>query len=620
MEEDNVETPIPEAIVSIGSSTIPTQTVIPTMGSVNGMPPFILKEAPLDGHRPIKVRVIGAGYSGIYLGVRIPQRIRNVDLQIYEKNEGVGGTWWVNRYPGCACDVPAHSYQYSFNPNPNWSAFYAPQREICAYLQATAEKFGAMRFVKLSHQVEACRWDDSSKKWVLKVRCTDTGEEFEDDADVLISAKGNLSDPAWPSIPGLDSFQGEVMHSARWNEKYDFKNKKVGVIGNGSSSIQIVPSLQKIEGTQLSCFVRSQTWITNPFGDIVMHKLGLDPKTLDFSPEQRQEFADDPRKLYEFRKTIELDGNTIHAVSLRDSPLQRTSIELFRAAMKDRLAKKPEIAEFLVPSFGVGCRRATPGPGYLESLVESNVDFVTDPIRSIASRGVILSSGREVELDALVCATGFNVAKAPPFEVQGRGGLTLAQRFRPFAEAYLSVAVDSFPNFFMMLGPNSAIGSGSLTIILESEGDYVVKCIRKLQKEDYASMSVRPERVRDWVDYCDVYFRDTVYTDECNSWYKTEGERGQRRVTGLWPGSTLHAVEALRAPRWEDFEWDSRDTNRMRWLGNGWSVTHTETKQEDAGQEFQGDPAWYLEPRFCNVPPKDRPEDDVEFKLRPFSH
>ncbi|KAJ8115890.1 hypothetical protein ONZ43_g4563 [Nemania bipapillata] len=585
--------------------------------------PFTLQDEPLDSHRRMKVRVIGAGYSGIYLGIRIPQRLRNVDLQIYEKNEAVGGTWWVNRYPGVACDVPSHSYQYTFNPNPGWSSFYAPGHEICTYLQDTAERFGAMRFIKLSHEIVSCTWDNESKKWNLVVKRTDTGDIFQDDADVLVGARGSLSNPSWPDIPGLKDFSGEVMHSAIWNDDYDFRDKKVGIIGNGSSAIQIVPSLQRVEGTQLSCFVRSKTWITNPFGDVVMAKLGLNPKKFEISLEQRQEFSQNPDKFFEFRKAVELDGNTSHEVTLRDSDMQRGGLALFRQEMQRRLSPKPEIAEFLIPSFGIGCRRPTPGPGYLEALCESNVDFITDAIATITPNGVKLLSGRKISLDVLVCATGFQTSRAPPFTITGRGGLTLAERFVPFPEAYLSVAVDSFPNYFIMLGPNSAIGAGSLNCMLEAEGDYIVKCIRKLQKENYAAMTVKPERVRDWREYCHEYFKKTVYTDKCNSWYKSHDGKGDR-IIGLWPGSCLHAMETLRAPRWEDFDWESRDgpgANMLRWLGNGWSVTHTKTDPgQENGQEYQGDPAWYLEPKFLDVPLGPRPEEDVEFKMRPFSH
>ncbi|KAI0835701.1 flavin-binding monooxygenase [Hypoxylon sp. FL0890] len=589
------------------------------MGSTHSSRSFQLKDAPIDGHRPIKVRVIGAGYSGIYLGIRIPQRLRNVDLRIYEKEESVGGTWWVNRYPGCACDIPAHSYQYSFNPNPDWSAFYAPQQEIHAYLEGTAKKYGVLRFVKLSHKVESCRWDDNKKKWILTVQRTDTKETFEDDADVLVAARGYLSDPAWPNIPGLKSFEGELMHSAIWNENYDFKNKRIGIIGNGSSAIQIVPSLQKVEGTQLSCFVRSKTWIINLFGDTVMMKLGLDPTQLEFTPEQRREFAEDPERFFKFRKILETDLATLHDISIRGSAMQVGAMSYFSETMKQRLAKKPEIAKFLIPSFGIGCRRATPGPGYLEALVEDNVDFITDPIETVTPTGVTLESGRSIPLDALVCATGFKTSSAPPFPVYGRDDQSLESRYKPFSAAYLSLAVDSFPNFFMMLGPNSAIGSGSLTVILENEGDYIVKCIRKLQKEDYATMTVKPERVHDWSEYCHEYFKETVYTDTCHSWYKSEGGFGDR-ITGLWPGSTLHAIEALRAPRWEDYDWEvieGNRANRLMWMGNGRSITHMPGEGEN---EWGGDPSWYIEPRFVDFPNPGRPEDDETLKMRPFSY
>ncbi|KAI0897668.1 flavin-binding monooxygenase [Annulohypoxylon nitens] len=590
------------------------------MGSTDFSAPGLqLKDTPIEGQRPIKVRVIGAGYSGIYLGIRIPQRIRNVDFRIYEKEESVGGTWWVNRYPGCACDVPAHSYQYTFNPNTNWSAFYAPASEICAYLHSTAEKYGVLRHVKLLHKVESCRWDDSRKKWILNVVRTDTNESFEDDADVLVAARGNLSDPAWPNIPGFKSFKGEVMHSARWNESYDFKNKRIGVLGNGSSGIQIVPNLQKVEGVKLSCFVRSQAWIMSPFGENIMRKLGMDLNQLDFSPEQREEWTKNPEIYHKFRKLIELDGGTIHEVSMRGSDLQRMAVNESRVAMKERLSKKPEIADFLIPSFSIGCRRPSPGPGYLEALVEDNVDFITDPVEAITSTGVTLKSGRKVEVDALVCATGFNASSAPPFPINGRGDLSLKSRFTPFPTAYLSMAVDSFPNFFIMLGPNSAIGSGSLTVILENEGDYIIKCIRKLQKEDYATLCIKPERINDWTEFCHEYFKNTVYTDPCHSWYKSEGGSGDR-ITGLWPGSTLHALEALRAPRWEDFDFESIEgagKNKMRWLGNGSSITHMKGEGDN---EWAGDPAWYIEPRFIDFPPLSKPEDDETLRMRPFSH
>lgn len=183
--------------------------------------------------------------------------------------------------------------------------------------------------------------------------------------------------------------------------------------------------------------------------------------------------------------------------------------------MEARLAKKPEIAKLMVPSFSVGCRRLTPGPGFLEALTEDNVDYIQAKIAKVNPNGIELSDGRQVDIDVLVCATGFQTSAPPPFPVVGLNNLTLASRFSPFAESYLSIAVDGFPNLFMMLGPNSAIGSGSLTMMIESMGDYVVKCIRKMQKEDIRSMTVKAEAVADFSEYIDAYFQKTVYLDEC---------------------------------------------------------------------------------------------------------
>ncbi|KAH6723072.1 hypothetical protein BKA61DRAFT_533841 [Leptodontidium sp. MPI-SDFR-AT-0119] len=570
--------------------------------------PLTLKDAPVENLRPLKVRVIGAGYSGIYLGIRIPQRLRNIDLKIYEKNEGIGGTWWENRYPGCACDIPSHSYQYSFEPNPTWSTFYAPAEEICNYLTSAAEKYNVLRFVKLRHRVTRCAWDDSAKKWKLEIENVKTGETLGDDCDVLVNARGGLNNISWPQIPGLESFQGEVMHSAAWNQIYDFKHKTVGIIGGGSSSIQIVPNLQKLEGIKLNCFVRSKAWISNPFGDNAMKALGLDPKTIEFSPEQIQAFQTDPESHLKFRQTIEREGNTVHALSLAKSDVQKHAVEAFTAMMRQRLDKKPEIADFLIPSFAVGCRRLTPGPGYLEALVEDNVNFINGKIAEIIPRGIKMEDGGEVELDVLVCATGFQTTTVP-FPIIRRNEISLAARFTPYAESYLSMCIDGFPNYFMMLGPNSAIGTGSQTMILETEGDYIIKCIRKLQKEDYLSITPKLARVRDFQDYVGEYFKHTVYMDQCQSWYRSESRQGVR-ITGLWPGSTLHALETMRAPRWEDFELESREENKLRWLGNGWSVTQID----------MGDPAWYLDPTIVDVPKEGEPEKSDVNRLRPFSY
>ncbi|KAI4752869.1 FAD/NAD(P)-binding domain-containing protein [Aureobasidium sp. EXF-3400] len=568
----------------------------------NATSTFTLHDTVIENQRPIKVIVVGAGYSGIYHGIRIPERLRNVELTIYDKNAGVGGTWYENRYPGCACDIPSHSYQYSFNPNPNWSSMYSPAAEIQAYLESTVKKYSVDRFIKLRHEIKSCRWDAEASKWFLEIEDLETKRTFEDNSDVLIMARGGLNHIAWPQIEGLRSFGGEIMHSAAWNQDYDFTNKRIGVIGSGSSAIQIIPSLQRLSGTHLSCFIRSRTWISPPFGQAIQDKLKMDG--FKFTEEQKRKFRDDPEAFFKFRMEIEEGGNEVHELTIMGTDMQKGAQKHFEENMKTRLQKKPEIFDWLKPSFAPGCRRLTPGPGFLEALVEDNVDFIRTPITKIEPEGIVTEDGTLHEIDVLVCATGFHTGAPPPFPVTGVDGIALPDHWEQRATSYLSLATDKFPNMYMMLGPNSAIGSGSLTMMIESVGDYVIKCVRKLQKENIKSMTVKAARVRDFLAYSDAYFKNTVFMDDCKSWYR-KGDT----VVGLWPGSTLHCIEALRSPRWEDFDCEYDEENQMTWLGNGWSTNQIEGR----------DLAYYLLPQFQQVPVAPLPEENPEFKIRAYS-
>ena len=249
-----------------------------------------------------------------------------------------------------------------------------------------------------------CEWDLEQSKWKVTIEIVATGEKFVDVADVVVSARGTLNDILWPDIKGLSTFKGLVMHSASWKDGYDFESKRIGVIGGGSSAIQIVPKLQKIDGTRLSCFVRSKTWISRQFGGAAIEELGLEGTS--FTLAQRERFASDHFYYQKFRSSVERDANSVHAVTLKDSSLQTDAKDDFTALMKDRLARKPEILKSILPDFSVGCRRLTPGPGYLEALVEDNVDFIDIPIQQVDPTGIKLTDGRSIELDALICATG----------------------------------------------------------------------------------------------------------------------------------------------------------------------------------------------------------------------
>lgn len=287
----------------------------------------------------------------------------------------------------------------------------------------------------------------------------------------------------------------------------------------------------------------------------------------------------------------------------------------FRALMKQRLQKKPEVFDAMVPDFGVSCRRLTPGLDYLEALAASNVDFISKRIKKITDKGLILEDGTEVNVDVIVCATGFDASAPPRFSVVGRNNINIADRFAEFPETYMSVVTDGFPNYFMMLGPNSALATGSLTVQIEAFGDYICKAIRKIQRDGIKAMEIQSRRVKDFSDYCNEYFKRTVFVDNCNSWYRFNGDGD--RISGLWPGSTLHALEAAASPRWEDYEYvyhgerrGGDERNRLLWFGNGWSEL----------QINGGETAYYIDPMFQDVPSAPLPEDTPKHKMRAFCY
>ena len=327
------------------------------------------------------------------------------------------------------------------------------------------------------------------------------------------------------------------------------------------------------------------------------------------SPEQRHKLATDPDALFKLRKVFETGGNLIHDSTILGTPMQKEFQAAFHAAMHAKLETRPDLLSLLIPSFAPGCRRLTPGKGFLESLLEPNVTVIPAPITTITPTGIPTTTTPTTTttshpIDVLICATGYNVSTPPPFPIHGRNLLPLTTRWATRAESYLSLAVDSFPNCFLMFGPNSAIGSGSLTKILEAECDYTLACVRKLQREDYASMEPRAARVADFTAYVDAYFARTVYADDCRSWYVRGG-----KVVGLWPGSTLHALEALRAPRWEDWVYESVGAaggNGLGWLGDGSSGA--------------GDASWYINPGEVEVPVEGRPEENERYKARPWCY
>ncbi|KAJ5321431.1 hypothetical protein N7476_004433 [Penicillium atrosanguineum] len=550
-------------------------------------PKSVIEGRSVDEARPLRVVVIGAGISGILACIRFVQRIPNIDLCIYDKNADIGGTWFENRYPGCACDIPAHTYQATFEPNKDWSQFYASAPEIHRYWKRVVDKYGCMKYIKLKQQVSEAAWNEHSSKWEIQVKDVDSGIVRSDQCDILIQATGALNNWKWPSIPGLHDFKGKLLHSAIWDEDYDYSNKNVAVVGNGSSGIQIVPGiLPKV--THINHYVRSRTWIAPTFAREQVDKRGEGLENFKFTAEEIEDFKKDHSKYQQFRKgknwtlhcvlteltyalkDVELALQSIHGATLIGDPMQVEAHDIFVENMKRRLRNKPELLDDLVPSFPPACRRLTPGPGYLEALTDEKVDVIKSEIIKVDETGIMTSDGQHRAVDAIVCATGFDTTCTPRFPIKGRNGRTLEKHWEKTPETYISLATNEFPNYFISLGPNAGLGEGNLLLLIEKGIDYMSECIRKIQRDNIRTMAVKGNAVKQFTQYCDQYFEKTVFGAKCRSWYKGGTEDG--RIVALWPvGSSLHAMKVFAHPRWEDFDYEYVNDNPTSWFGDGWT-------------------------------------------------
>ncbi|KAI0925458.1 hypothetical protein AcV7_005708 [Taiwanofungus camphoratus] len=484
---------------------------------------------------------------------------------------------------------------------------------MLSYLQSVVDKYKLMRYIKLQHQLVHANYDERSGKWYLRIRrpipnvdvikVQSELEEFEDTADILFLAVGGQSRWKWPDIDGLDDFEGTLFHSANfdvgdqpWEEAVkEWYDKRVGVIGVGSSAIQIVPALQPRVAKVVN-FAKGKAWLSPMFAiSKLAEMLNRDPDINNylFTDEEKQAL-NDPIRHKEFRHELEGVMNSMHQIIMRGSESQMTARAVSEAHMKRKLTKKPWIADLLIPDWSVCCRRLTPGPGYLEALCEDNVDFVPTGIKRITASGIETVDGKHTDLDIIICATGYDTTFRFEFPLIGRSGISIQEKWSPHPTTYLTVCTDGFPNMFMAYGPNTAIGAGSLLPIYERQVDYVVQVAQKLQRERLKSIEVTSEAVKDFDEYLEQFFPKSVFSEKYRSWYKMGKEEG--RVVGLYPGSSLHALRALKHPRWEDFKYELEDgvNNRMYWLGDG--QTYNE-------KTMTGDRAWYLNDDELDIPP-----------------
>ncbi|KAI2780749.1 FAD/NAD(P)-binding domain-containing protein [Daldinia loculata] len=557
-------------------------------------PPYTIREAPLGTTKHVRIVGIGAGASGINMIRTLRRNIANYEFVIYEKNEKVGGTWFENRYPGCRCDVPSHNYQFSWRPNPEWSNFFAPAEEIEQYLDRICEEESMSDVIKTQHKVVGAWWNEDRGLWDLSVVDLETGQEFRDNANFLINASGILNNWRWPDIPGINNFEGNLIHTASWPKDFDYTNKTVALIGNGSSGIQLLPTIQP-GVKKLYHFVRTPTWIIPPRilsmkvmggpAKDILGEIELDEKE-NFTQRQIERFKSDPAFYRKFIKTIEKDSNGAFALVVNGSPAQKFATSKVVEYMKAVLGGDERLCEALIPQFPLGCRRITPAPGYLEALRAPNIEVITEGIAAVVPEGIQLESGEVIKLDAIICATGFDTSFVPRFPIVGRHGNVQDAMKTETPKGYMSCALAGAPNYFTFLGPNGPIGHGSVFTLSEHIARYITRIIAKCQKEGIKAVVPSDAAVDDYSQHVTTFMPRTAWASPGKSWFKGGTEDGP--VTALHPGSRVHFFQMLEHFRGEDFDYvyDNPAHNRFHYLGNGFSARELDPNV---------DSTWYLE-------------------------
>jgi len=462
----------------------------------------------------LRVAIVGSGFAGLGMAIRLKQEGME-DFLVFERAASLGGVWRDNTYPGCACDVPSHLYSFSFAPNARWSRAYSPQPEIHAYLRACADRFGLSPHLRFGHALIEAAWDERAQRWRLE---TSAGRYT---ADLLVSAVGGLSEPAVPSLPGLTSFQGKVMHSARWDGGYSLAGKRVAVIGTGASAVQFVPRIQP-QVERLLLFQRTPPWVL-PRED---HDIGARARWLF----QRVPGA---RRLLRWGLYLTREVSVLGFLNpwlLRLA--QRRALRHLRRSVAD-----PVLREKLTPRYVMGCKRILVSDDYLPALTRENVDVITSGIREVRERSLVTQEGHVHPVDAIILGTGFRVTDMPiAHHIRGRGGRTLAQVWDGTMKAHLGTSVSGFPNLFMLLGPNTGLGHTSVILMMESQMEHVLGALRYVEGRGLAAVEPSDEAQARFVRQLDTRMAGTVWaTGGCKSWYQDATGRNST----LWPGSTL---------------------------------------------------------------------------------
>lgn len=493
-------------------------------------PPRGPTDGAADDDEPREVVILGAGMSGLCMAAGLLREGRH-DFVILEKQPGLGGTWWDNRYPGAHVDVPAPVYSFSFAPNPAWTRRFASAAEIQTYMQRLAERLGLLPHIRFNTRLARAEFDATSGQWHLH---TEAGQHLR--ARFFVCSTGPLNQPRWPDIEGLERFAGDRLHSARWNDRIPLRGRRVGVIGTGSTASQLVPPIAA-EAAHLTVFQRTANW--------VLPRLDRRYTALDRLLAHIPPYAWAVRAFWV--QVLEWGRRGFDEGTLARRGMLRAAEALRRRQIAD-----PALRERLTPPYPLGCKRIIYSNDFYPALAQPNVELVTAPIACITERSIVTADGREHPLDVLVCATGFDtVHLLASVDVRGLDGRTLREAWSQGPNAFLGVSVAGFPNFFLLLGPNTATGHTSTLLYIEPEVEHVLGCMRAVRSGGRRAIEVRADAQARWNDALQSRLAGSVWS-LCRSWYRMDNGR----IVALFPGFTREYVRAVRRPDWAAYKLD----------------------------------------------------------------
>jgi cation diffusion facilitator CzcD-associated flavoprotein CzcO len=485
-------------------------------------------------HPHVRVAVIGSGFGGLGAAIRL-RREGVEDFVVLERAGSVGGAWRDNDYPGCACDIPSHLYSFSFAPHPHWPRTFSGQEHIRGYLEHLTDAHRIRPRLRLHHELTRARWDPARLRWEL----TTTGGSLT--ADLVVSATGPLSDPKVPEVPGLDSFPGEVFHSARWNHDHDLRGARIAVVGTGASAVQFVPEIQP-DAARLTLFQRTPPWVL-PRRDRATS--GLERRLhrlLPLTIRMRRSAHWGVRELqtYAFTRQTRLLGVVERAA---------------RRHLADAVAD-PVLRAALTPDYRLGCKRILLSNTYYPALARPNVEVIGAGLAEVRGDALVAADGSGARADVIVFGTGFRVTEPPVAErVTGIDGRTLAEHWQHGMHALRGTTIHGFPNWLTIIGPNTGLGSSSMTLVIEAQLAYLADYLRRLDALGGAGAPValmpRASAVHAWNAMVQRRLARTVWhTGGCRSWYVDAGGRN----TTVWPGTTTEFRTATRRVDLREYE------------------------------------------------------------------